>query len=108
MTRIEVLSSYNPIPGFQRSTAKNTSVTKIKKKGHQISHYFSQGILTHMMFVGQEQSTDNSLVLTSELMIANRDPNFPLGKMVLSHDQPNDIRKYSSQGSTLGRVSCLY
>ena len=41
MTRIEVLSSYNPIPGFQRSTVRNTSVIKIEKKGHQIGHYFS-------------------------------------------------------------------
>ena len=32
MTRIEVLFSYNPIPGFQGSTVRNTSVTKIEKK----------------------------------------------------------------------------
>ena len=36
MTRIEVLSSYNTITGFQGSTVRNTSVTKIEKKGHQM------------------------------------------------------------------------
>ena len=40
MTRIEMLSSYNPIPGFQGGTVRNTSVTKIEKKGHHIGHYF--------------------------------------------------------------------
>ena len=42
MTQIEVLSSYNPIPGFLGSTVMNTSVTKIEKKEHQIGYYFSK------------------------------------------------------------------
>ena len=31
MTRIEVLSSYKPVPGFQRGTVGHTKVTKIEK-----------------------------------------------------------------------------
>ena len=41
VTRIEVLSSYNPIPGLQGGTVRHTSVTNMEKKGHQIGHYFS-------------------------------------------------------------------
>ena len=40
VTRIEVLPSYNPIPGFQEGTVRHTLVTKTEKKGHQISHFF--------------------------------------------------------------------
>ena len=45
MTRIEVLSSYNPIPGKH---SKKTSVTKIEKKRTSNRPLFFQGILTHM------------------------------------------------------------
>ena len=48
MTRIEVLSSYNPITGFQGSTVRNTSVTKIEKKRTSNTLLFSLGFLTHM------------------------------------------------------------
>ena len=32
MTRIEVLSSYKPVPGFQGGTVGQTAVTKMEKK----------------------------------------------------------------------------
>ena len=38
VTSIEVLSSYQPVPGFQGGTVSHTSVTKMEKKGHQISY----------------------------------------------------------------------
>ena len=34
VTCIEVLSSYNQIPGFQGGTLRHTLVTKTEKKGH--------------------------------------------------------------------------
>ena len=48
MTRIEVLSSYNPIPSFQGDTVRNTSVTKIEKKKKSNKPFFSLGIFTHI------------------------------------------------------------
>ena len=39
MTRIEVLSSYKPVPGFQGGTVGQTAVTKIEKIRHGFGHY---------------------------------------------------------------------
>ena len=41
VTRIEVLSSYNPIPGFQEGTVRHTAVTNIEKIWHGLGHYSS-------------------------------------------------------------------
>ena len=41
MTRIKVLSSYKPVPGFQGDTVGQTAVTKIEKIRQGFSHYSS-------------------------------------------------------------------
>ena len=41
VTRIEVLASYNPIPGFQGGTVRHTTVTKMEKIRHGFGHYSS-------------------------------------------------------------------
>ena len=41
VTRIEMLSSYNPISGFQGGTVRHTAVTKMKKIWHGLCHYSS-------------------------------------------------------------------
>ena len=42
VTRIDVMSSYNPIPGFQGGgTVRHTAVTKIEKIWHGFGHYSS-------------------------------------------------------------------
>ena len=37
--RIEMLSSYKPVPGFQGGTVGQTAVTKIEKIRHGLGHY---------------------------------------------------------------------
>ena len=41
MTRLEVLSSCNPVPGFQGGAVRHTTVTKMEKIGHGFGHYSS-------------------------------------------------------------------
>ena len=41
MTRIEGLSCFNSIPGFQGGTVMHTTVTKMEKKIHGFGHYSS-------------------------------------------------------------------
>jgi hypothetical protein len=38
---MEVVSSSNPVPGFQGGTVRHTAVTKMKKKRHGFGHYSS-------------------------------------------------------------------
>jgi hypothetical protein len=68
VTRIEVLSSYNPIPGFQGGTVRHTLVKKTEKKGHQIGHYLFLRILTHMRVVGVASTSVQHIIQFLKVM----------------------------------------
>ena len=45
---MEVLSSSNPVPGFQGGTVRHTAVTKMEKIVHGFGHYSSYTFIPYM------------------------------------------------------------
>ena len=49
VTRIKVLSSYNPVQRFKRGTVRHTAVTKKKKIWHGFGHYSSTHVIPYLV-----------------------------------------------------------